>query len=128
MLRIRSLPLRSMVPVRHSPPYLPTASCGFTTSGAGGRRWSTGGSLPPLTRSASMGASLYFATGAAVPAGALVAAGGWVAAGAALVGSWGGTGVGEQAARAAAAPTAVRRKNCRRDRVVLLMDPPEWKA
>src|SRR5438105_7317400 len=62
------------------------------TIGFFGSRWSSGGSLPALTRSASMGASLYKETGAVVAAGAVVAPGAAVAAGPAAVGA-GGTGV-----------------------------------
>src|SRR6266567_965687 len=44
--------------MRQLPPYLPTSLVGCSTSGSLGRRWSTGGSWPALTRSASIGASL----------------------------------------------------------------------
>src|SRR5262245_23767902 len=44
--------------MRQLPPYLPTSSVGLSTSGSLGRRCSTGGSLPALTRSANIGASL----------------------------------------------------------------------
>jgi len=52
-----------------------------TTSGFSGKRCSTGGSLPCLTNSANIGASLYLAAGTAVGAtvGGLVASGGFVA-------------------------------------------------
>ena len=43
------------------PPYLPISWSGLTTSGWSGTRCSTGGSLPALTSSASIGASASFA-------------------------------------------------------------------
>src|SRR5688500_16656077 len=45
---------------RSVPPYLPTVVVGWTTWGSSGRRCSTGGSLPAVTSSASIGASLYW--------------------------------------------------------------------
>src|SRR5258708_22159148 len=45
---------------RSMPPYLPTLFVGVTTSGAGGKRCATGGSLACLTSAASIGASLNF--------------------------------------------------------------------
>src|SRR5919201_6122113 len=44
--------------MRQLPPYLPISFVGCNTSGSAGRRCSTGGSLPALTCSASIGASL----------------------------------------------------------------------
>ena len=44
-------------PRRQMPPYLPTSSSGFRTIGSDGTRSATGGSLPALTSSASIGAS-----------------------------------------------------------------------
>src|SRR5207247_619764 len=76
---------------RHVPPCLPTPSSPVSTAGFFGSRWSTAGSLPALTRSASIGASLYCDTGAAVGAGpAAVAVG---RAGAAVPAAVGGAGV-----------------------------------
>src|SRR5215213_4190802 len=43
---------------RQVPPYFPISWSGLITSGSAGRRCSTGGSLPALTSSASIGASL----------------------------------------------------------------------
>ena len=48
-------------PRRQVPPYLPISCTGLSTSGSSGTRCSTGGSLPALTSSASIGASLSFA-------------------------------------------------------------------
>src|SRR5215210_1550708 len=42
---------------RQVPPYLPISASGLTTSGSSGMRCSTGGSLPALTSSVSIGAS-----------------------------------------------------------------------
>src|SRR5439155_19851303 len=76
------------------PPYLPTPSMPSSTTGFFGRRWSTGGSLPALTKSASIGASLYLPGAAA--AGAVVAA----AAGAAVAAPAAGAAVAAAAAGA----------------------------
>ena len=46
-----------MKPRRQVPPYLPISFTGWKTSGSSGTRCSTGGSLPALTSSASIGAS-----------------------------------------------------------------------
>src|ERR1700730_4633179 len=76
---------------RSMPPYLPILLVGVTTSGFGGRRCSTGGSLPCLTRSASMGASLNWV-------GLGVAGFSWSwdggGAGVVVVWRWGGGAVG----------------------------------
>ena len=48
-------------PRRQVPPYLPISCTGWITSGSSGTRCSTGGSLPALTSSASIGASPSFA-------------------------------------------------------------------
>ena len=45
---------------RQVPPYLPISWSGLMTSGSSGMRCSTGGSLPALTISASIGASPSF--------------------------------------------------------------------
>ena len=45
-------------PRRQVPPYLPISRSGLMTSGSWPIRCSTGGSLPSLTSSASIGASL----------------------------------------------------------------------
>src|SRR3954452_23656933 len=80
------------------PPYLPTPSMPSSTTGFLGRRWSTGGSLPPLTRSASIGASVYLPEPAAAAAGAAVAS---AAAGAAVASAAAGAAVAAAAAGAA---------------------------
>src|SRR5438105_1053299 len=79
--------------IRQVPPYLPISFVGCRTSGSAGRRWSSGGRVPALTRSANIGASLnclgVFA-GSVMICGRLVdpaAAGAWVAAAAAVVGA-----------------------------------------
>src|SRR5579859_7576862 len=93
------------------PPYWPMDSLGVMTRGFCGIRWSTGGSLPCFTRSASWGASLYLplavvvapAVGAAVAAAAAVVG---AAVGAAFWTLMGAT-VGAGAVVAAAAAGAV---------------------
>src|SRR5690349_1633862 len=82
------------------PPYLPAPSRPSSTTGFFGRRWSTGGSLPWPTRSASIGASLYLPEAAA--AGAAVGA----AAGAAVAAAAAGAAVAAAAAGAAVAAAA----------------------
>src|SRR5579859_7327650 len=118
MLRIRSLPFRSMVPVCHSPPYVPIDASGLTTNGVGGRRCSTGGSLPPFTRSASIGASLNFVGGLDTTGAAAVgcdtavgglATGADVATGGAGAGGAGGSDVPQALRRAAALVSVPRR-------------------
>ena len=47
-------------PRRQVPPYRPISCTGLMTSGSFGTRWSTGGSFPCFTSSASIGASLNF--------------------------------------------------------------------
>src|SRR5689334_14919828 len=117
------------------PPYLPTPSMPSSTTGFFGSRWSTGGSLPALTRSASIGASAYLpdpaaAAGAAVASAAAGAAVASAAAGAAVAAAAAGAAVGgaadvgattgaggspPQAAIPALAPiTADKRRNSRR--------------
>src|SRR5262245_15472161 len=122
------------------PPYLPTPSMPSSTTGFFGRRWSTGGSLPWPTRSASIGASVYLpgaaAAGGAVAAsaaGAVAASAGTAvaaAAGTAVGGAAGGvvggaagdvgatTGAGgsppQAASPAPAVSTAENRRNWRR--------------
>src|SRR5947208_123578 len=44
--------------IRQLPPYFPISLVGWMTSGSSGRRCSTGGNLPALTRSDSIGDSL----------------------------------------------------------------------
>src|SRR5512139_1866237 len=77
----RLTPLKSegpRKPRRHTPPYWPISSAG-TTIGLSGRRFSTGGSLPALTRAANSGASLYFIAGAAAFVGAALVSGAFFA-------------------------------------------------
>ncbi len=61
-------------PARMTPPYLPTCSA-LTTSGSSESLSLSGGSLPALTSSASIGASLYWPGAAIAAAGAAAGAG-----------------------------------------------------
>ncbi len=62
MIRFQFSPSPGPVkPRRHVPPYLPMAVIGLRTSGSSGTRCSTGGNLPALTISASIGDSPSFA-------------------------------------------------------------------
>src|SRR5579885_2074139 len=114
--------------IRQLPPYWPIASVGLRTSGSSGRRFSTGGSLPAFTRSASIGASLNcfgilagsvitsgklppvagaWAAGAAAAAGFVAAAGAVVAAAAGFVAAAGAlVAAGAVVAAGAGAPPA----------------------
>jgi len=99
---------RPLKALRQVPPYLPTDSSTGQTNGLSGSRSSIGGRSPLATRSASMGASRYFASPA--DGGACVACGEG-----ACEGALGAGGAWHAATRVAALASAETRRKSRRD-------------